>query len=93
MTGFMKHTFQVGFDWKESNVTTTSYDATKTIDEINVLNEVSNLLPAGVNIDLTTAKAVNTVAPTMGLMAQDVITFNKYIKAHLGVRYSRLIGF
>ena len=25
MTGFMKHTFQVGFDWKESNVTTTSY--------------------------------------------------------------------
>ena len=28
----------------------------------------------------------------MGLMAQDVITFNKYIKAHLGVRYSRLIG-
>jgi iron complex outermembrane receptor protein len=92
MTGFMKHTFQVGFDWKESNVTTTSYDATKTIDEINVLNEVSNLLPAGVNIDLTTAKAVNTVAPTMGLMAQDVITFNKYIKAHLGVRYSRLIG-
>ncbi|KFF21317.1 TonB-dependent siderophore receptor [Chryseobacterium sp. JM1] len=91
-TGFMKHTFQVGFDWKESNVTTTSYDATKVIDKINVLEEVSNILPAGVNIDLATAKAINAVAPTMGVMAQDVITFNKYIKAHLGLRYSRLIG-
>ncbi|KMQ66941.1 ferrichrome-iron receptor [Chryseobacterium angstadtii] len=92
MTGFMKHTFQVGFDWKESNVTTTSYDATKVIDRINVLNDVSNILPEGVAIDLKTAKVVNAVAPTMGLMAQDVITFNKYIKAHLGLRYSRLIG-
>ncbi len=91
MTGFMKHTFQVGFDWKESNVTTTSYKA-KDVDQINVLNEINNILPAGVNIDLSTANAINTVAPTMGLMAQDVITFNKYIKAHLGVRYSRLIG-
>ncbi|MDR2235990.1 MAG: TonB-dependent siderophore receptor [Chryseobacterium sp.] len=92
MTGFMKHTFQLGFDWKESNVTTTSYAASKVSDEINVLGDVSNLVPAGMNIDLSTAKSVNTVAPTMGLMAQDVITFNKYIKAHLGVRYSRLIG-
>ncbi|WP_317207785.1 TonB-dependent siderophore receptor [Chryseobacterium sp. MEBOG06] len=91
-TGFMKHTFQVGFDWKESDVTTTSYAASKGSDVINVLNEVSNALPEGMNIDLSTAKSVNTVAPTMGLMAQDVITFNKYIKAHLGLRYSRLIG-
>ncbi|KPE50433.1 TonB-dependent siderophore receptor [Chryseobacterium indologenes] len=92
MTGFVKHTFQAGFDWKESNVTTTSYDATKVIDRINVLNDVSNILPAGFDINLNSAKTVNTVTPTMGLMAQDVITFNKYVKAHLGVRYSRLIG-
>ncbi|WP_223608850.1 TonB-dependent siderophore receptor [Chryseobacterium sp. OSA05B] len=90
-TGFMKHTFQLGFDWKESNVTTTSYKAEK-VDQINVLNDVNNILPAGVNINLATANAVNAVAPTMGVMAQDVITFNKYIKAHLGLRYSRLIG-
>ena len=94
-TGFMKHTFQVGFDWKESNVTTTSYDAKK-VDRINVLNDINNILPStidGNNFDLVKKNAiVNTVSPTMGLMAQDVITFNKYIKAHLGVRYSRLIG-
>lgn len=94
-TGFMKHTFQVGFDWKESNVTTTSYDSKK-VDRINVLNDINNVLPADIDPNnFTLAKTnpiVNTVAPTMGLMAQDVITFNKYIKAHLGVRYSRLIG-
>lgn len=91
MTGFMKHTFQLGFDWKESNVTTTSYKA-KDVDQINVLNDINNILPDGINIDLSTAKPVNAVAPTMGLMAQDVITFNKYVKAHLGLRYSRLVG-
>lgn len=94
-TGFMKHTFQVGFDWKESNVTTTSY-ANKFVDQINVLNDINNVLPSDIDPNnFTLSKGnpiVNTVAPTMGLMAQDVITFNKYIKAHLGVRYSRLIG-
>jgi iron complex outermembrane receptor protein len=28
----------------------------------------------------------------MGLMAQDVMSFGKYVKAHLGIRYSRLNG-
>ncbi|AZB31010.1 TonB-dependent siderophore receptor [Chryseobacterium balustinum] len=95
MTGFMKHTFQVGFDWKESDVTTTSYDS-KDIDEINVLNDINNILPSNIDaINFTLVKKdpiVNTLAPTLGLMAQDVITFNKYLKAHLGLRYSRLNG-
>ncbi|MBV8324789.1 TonB-dependent siderophore receptor [Chryseobacterium sp.] len=94
MTGFMKHTFQVGFDWKESNVTTTSYDAKK-VDRINVLEEINNFLPANVdrnNFTMSKNQPVNAVNPTIGLMAQDVITFNKYIKAHLGIRYSSLNG-
>lgn len=28
-TGFIKHTFQVGFDWKETTVTTKSFEAYK----------------------------------------------------------------
>ncbi|AZA61477.1 TonB-dependent siderophore receptor [Chryseobacterium indoltheticum] len=95
MTGFMKHTFQVGFDWKESNVTTTSYDS-KTVDRINVLNDINNILPSNIDAGnfalINKNPIVNTLAPTMGLMAQDVVTFNKYLKAHLGVRYSRLNG-
>lgn len=95
MTGFMKHTFQVGFDWKESDVTTTSYDS-KTVDQINVLNDINNILPSNIDAgNFTLVKKdpiINTLTPTMGLMAQDVITFNKYLKAHLGLRYSRLNG-
>ena len=94
-TGFMKHTFQVGFDWKESNVTTTSYQA-KNIDRINVLNDINNFLPSNINPDefslAATNPIVNTITPTFGLMAQDVVTFNKYLKAHLGIRYSRING-
>lgn len=92
MTGFLKHTFQVGFDWKETNVTTTSY-AAKNIDQINVLEDINNFLPS--NIDgqnFTSTGSVNTITPTFGLMAQDVITINKYVKAHLGIRYSRING-
>lgn len=95
MTGFMKHTFQVGFDWKESNVTTTSYKS-KNVDRINVLEDVNNALPGNIdakNFDLIDKNPIiNTKTPTVGLMAQDVITFNRYIKAHLGIRYSRLNG-
>lgn len=95
MTGFMKHTFQVGFDWKESDVTTTSYDS-KTVDRINVLNDINNILPSNIDAgNFTLIKKnpiVNALTPTVGLMAQDVVTFNKYLKAHLGVRYSRLNG-
>ncbi len=94
-TGFLKHTFQLGFDWKQTQVSTISYEA-KNVDNINVLQAISNVLPE--NIDGTqfalAAKNpfVNTLAPTFGLMAQDVITFNKYVKAHLGIRYSHLNG-
>lgn len=95
MTGFLKHTFQVGFDWKESNVTTTSYGA-RNIDQINVLENINNFLPAtvdGENFSLAEVDPiVNTITPTFGLMAQDVITINKYVKAHLGIRYSRING-
>ena len=90
----LKHTFQVGFDWKQTDVTTTAY-ASKNVDQINVLNDIENNLPSnidGVNFVISQNNPVNTLTPTFGLMAQDVITINKYVKAHLGIRYSRLNG-
>ncbi|ACU08467.1 Ferrichrome-iron receptor [Flavobacteriaceae bacterium 3519-10] len=87
--GFLKHTFQVGFDWKESDVTTTSYGAV-VVDQINVLQDINNNLPNAVNFG--TGTNVNAKTPSIGLMAQDLITWNKYIKTHLGVRYSKLNG-
>jgi iron complex outermembrane receptor protein len=94
-TGFLKHTFQVGFDWKQTDVTTTSYQS-KSVDQINVLQDISNALPTSIdggNFSLAASNPiVNTLSSTVGLMAQDVITVNKYVKAHLGVRYSKLNG-
>lgn len=90
-TGALKHTFQLGFDWKESTVTTTSY-ASKNIDRINVLEEINNILPSTIDpVNFSGKNMADPITtPSLGLMAQDVITFNKYIKAHLGIRYSRL---
>lgn len=94
-TGFLKHNFQVGFDWKQTDVTTTSYQS-KSVDQINVLQDISNALPIsidGENFSLAASNPiVNTLSSTVGLMAQDVVTINKYVKAHLGVRYSKLNG-
>ncbi len=99
-TGFLKHTFQVGMDWKQTDVTTTSYkaykgsiapaNAIKSIDQINVLQDVSNTLPYDVVFEGTESTPVST--PTVGFMAQDVVSVGKYVKAHLGLRYSKVNG-
>ncbi len=91
LTGPLKHTFQVGVDWKQTDVETHSFEA-KDVDIINVLQDIPNALPANIGKDFVGAGIVNTVAPTLGLMAQDVITVNKYVKAHLGLRYSHING-
>ncbi|HIC8644390.1 ferrichrome-iron receptor [Elizabethkingia meningoseptica] len=105
-TGFIKHTFQVGFDWKETTVTSTAFKVYKNandmandkvvntsdnpIDIINVLGDIPNNLPYNLIFSRQGTGVVKT--PTMGVMAQDVMAFGKYIKAHLGIRYSRLNG-
>lgn len=92
-TGKIKHTFQTGFDWSQSNVLTTSYGAKNNVDQINVLEDITNVLPDGVTLEFGGPTGTSrSLASHMGLMAQDVITFNKYLKAVLGVRYSKLHG-
>ncbi len=92
-TGKIKHTFQTGFDWSSSNVNTYSYDSKSNVDQINVLEKINNALPSGVNLDFgARPDALNTKSSTYGLMAQDVITINPYLKAVLGLRYSHLNG-
>ena len=104
-TGFVKHTFQVGFDWKESKTASETYKAyknsvsaanlissTNPLDVIDVVNSaIPNQLP--VNVIYASQGWSNPVlTPTFGLMAQDVLAFGKYVKAHLGIRYSKLNG-
>lgn len=84
-TGKIKHTFQVGLDYKRSTVSTTSYGSVL-IDTINVLNDFDNVLPR--DITLQEGERTTSTAYSYGVMAQDVITFNRYLKAVLGARYS-----
>lgn len=85
-TGSIKHTFQVGFDYRSTNLTTTSYKSA-TVDTIDVEKSFTNELPSDID-KLTAETPANSREYNYGIMAQDVITFNKYLKATLGVRYS-----
>ncbi|NLO69898.1 MAG: TonB-dependent receptor [Porphyromonadaceae bacterium] len=84
-TGNIKHTFQVGADYRVSEVSTTVTNVV-IVDTIDVLNPINNVLPNGVK--LTFADPITTRNFSYGLSAQDVITLNKYLKTSLGVRYS-----
>lgn len=85
-TGFLKHTFQVGMDYRTTSASTGSYKAVL-IDTVDIFGPVNNRLPATVTgFDAPTM--VNTRDVAMGLMAQDVITINKWSKVFLGARYS-----
>ena len=84
-TGNIKHTFQVGVDFR-SNHTSTASTNKVVIDTIDVLKPVENSLPADVSLEFTEPETTKTFS--YGLSVQDVITFNNYLKASLGARYS-----
>ncbi len=88
-TGKIKHTFQTGFDYKATDKKTISYESKK-IDVIEVLNTIPNNLPQP--LSKYTLKQTGTVyskSGIYGLMAQDAITINKYLRATLALRYSQ----
>lgn len=81
----LKHTFQAGLDFRRTKTSNTAYNSI-VIDTIDVLKPISNTLPSGIEL---TAKDPETATDySYGIMLQDVITFNKYLKAVWGVRYS-----
>lgn len=88
-TGSIKHTFQVGFDYKMTNLSTTNYGAINNIDTINVFENISNKLPSNVSsASMVAGNPVESSSSAYGIMAQEVMTINQYIKAILGLRYS-----
>lgn len=98
-TGILKHTFQVGFDFRQGRLTTEAFDTYKGddiigkgqfIDRIDVLGDISNDMPD--NINFKGKGEVVALTPTIGFVAQDFVEFSEYLKVMLGVRYSRLNG-
>jgi len=101
-TGSIKHTFQVGFDYQKTNLSTTSFSlmakdddgnfvAVNSIDQIKVTGDVSNSIPQDLidrEMQFFADDPVLSNTSSYGIMAQEVVTFNKYAKAMLGLRYS-----
>ncbi|PQA91705.1 TonB-dependent siderophore receptor [Chryseobacterium shigense] len=115
-TGFISHTFQVGFDWRETKTSTVTYEAYKNsiapenlitarptkigginyganpLDIFDVVNgTIPNQIPTNV-VYKNLGRSNPILTPSIGAMAQDVMSIGKYVKAHLGLRYSRLNG-
>lgn len=83
-TGTIKHTFQVGFDYRTSKFSTSSQSA-GVVDTINVFQNINHRLP-----DVVLGETSNSGGKTnsLGFVAQDVITWNNWLKTFLGARYS-----
>lgn len=115
-TGFIKHTFQVGFDWRETETSSETFAAYKgsiapanqikagsvrtdgSVDQGNPLDifdvvngSIPNTLPVNV-VFKSLGKSNSILTPSFGLMAQNVMSVGKYVKAHLGLRYSNMNG-
>lgn len=88
-TGKIRHTFQLGVDFR-TNFTATQSTNSVTVDTIDVLKTIKNDLPSGITLKYGDVEEARSFS--YGISAQDVITFNKYLKASLGARYSQANG-
>lgn len=83
----IKHSFQVGFDYKTTRLKTTNYNSFNGIDVIDVLAPtINNELPGGYVFNVN--KVEKTHNYSYGIVARDVIEFNKYLRILLGTRYN-----
>ena len=102
-TGTVKHTFQVGFDYKQTNLTQTSFGDlyglkqgdSKTkhplsyIDIIDITQPITNYFPDEyATISFGSSSETKSKGSSYGIMLQEVMTINDYAKAILGLRYS-----
>ena len=83
-TGSIKHTFQVGFDYRASRYSTQSQSA-GVVDTINVFQNIGHRLP---NVTLGAASLNGGKTNSLGFVAQDVISWNTWLKTFLGARVS-----
>jgi len=85
-TGSLSHTFQVGFDYRTSDYSTFS-QSVSTVDSIDVFTNNTHTLPS--NLAFGDASVAGAKSKALGFVAQDVVTFNKYLKTFFGFRYSK----
>ena len=85
-TGSISHTFQVGFDYRTTDYSTWS-QRVSAVDTIDVFTNNTHTLPD--DLAFSNASTAGAKSKAIGFVAQDVITFNKYFKTFLGLRFSK----
>ena len=85
-TGFLKHTFQIGADFRQAALTTRTYKP-MIIDTVDVFGTIDNRLPSDIG-SFAAPEEVKSNDISVGLMAQDVITITDWAKVFLGARFS-----
>lgn len=88
-TSFIKHQVLVGADFENYITSTLNYNNYSKYDSVNVFN---NYNPQNEPSIPTLTKNTDTDNPVarMGFYAQDLISFNKYLKVLAGIRYSSI---
>lgn len=87
-TGSVRHTFNVGLDYRWTDVSTNSTNSVIT-DTIDVSHPLNNETPVVTLID---GEPVTAREYAYGMLLQEVMTFNRYLKLSLGLRYSQISG-
>ncbi|WP_338733378.1 TonB-dependent receptor [Mangrovimonas cancribranchiae] len=85
-TGSISHTFQVGFDYRTTKYSTYS-SSVSAVDTINVFTSNTHNLPGDLNF--SSPRVGGAESRALGFVAQDVITFNNWLKSFVGIRYSK----
>ena len=84
-TGGLTHTFQVGADYRTNSYSTVT-QTVGAVDQINIYEPIDHSLPN--NLELGPEQVASADSRAIGLVAQNVTTFNPWLKTFLGIRYS-----
>lgn len=84
-TGKISHTFQAGIDYRMTNFNTSSRSASN-LDQVNIYSDIEHRLPS--SIEYGAERLGEAKSNSVGLVLQDVVTFNNWLKTFLGLRYS-----
>src|SRR5690554_2235568 len=80
----IKHTFQIGFDYR-SNSFSTSSQAAGVVDTINVLQNNTHILPSFI---LGASNLNGGKTHSLGFVSQDVVSWTTWLQTFLGARFS-----
>lgn len=94
-TGFLKHTFQLGVDYRTSTFEnqgyTSSYPtANPYIDIIDVTKPINNVLPDNVNVTRNTNADAGSSTKSYGFTFQDKVSVAKWADIFVGLRYTSI---